>query len=71
VARDMLNERGTDIYIRKIGLIVMNENFEVIGETDQLFLGSFPTIFVGKKGIYEMLGQSNESRMTFNIHMFE
>lgn len=71
VAREMLNEYGTDIYVRKFGLIVMNEDFEIIGETDQLFLGSFPVIFVGKKGIYEMLGQSNESRMTFNIHMFE
>lgn len=71
VAREMINKYGTDIYVRKFGVIVMNEDFEIIGETDHLFTGSFPILFVGKKGIYKMLGQSYESRMTFERYGFQ
>ena len=71
VAREMINKYGTDIYVRKIGLIVMNEDFEIIGEVDHLFTGAFPAIFVGKKGIYNMLASSDESKMWFELYAFE
>lgn len=72
VAKDMINEYGTGLYIRKIGLIIMNEDFEIIGEIDHLFTGPFfPVIFIGKKGIYKMLGQSDESIMTFDLYAFD
>ncbi len=71
VAREMINKYGTDIYVRKFGIIVMNEDFEIIGEVDELFAGSFPSIFVGKKGIYNMLASSDESKMFFELYAFE
>ncbi|GAB5522615.1 MAG: DUF4221 domain-containing protein [Roseivirga sp.] len=71
VAKEMINKYGTDIYVRKFGIIVMNEDFEIIGETDELFTGSFPSIFVGKKGIYNMLASSDESKMFFELYTFD
>jgi hypothetical protein len=71
VAREMINKYGTDIYVRKFGIIVMNEDFEIIGEVDNLFTGSFPSLFIGKKGIYNMLGSSDESKMFFELYVFE
>jgi hypothetical protein len=67
----MINKYGTDIYVRKFGIIIMNEDFEIIGEVDDLFTGSFPSIFIGKKGIYNMLGSSDESKMFFELYVFE
>ena len=71
IAKKMINKYGTDIYVRKFGLIILNHNFEIIGEVDELFTGSFPAIFVGKQGIYSMIASSDESKMIFELFVFE
>ncbi|KYG82433.1 DUF4221 family protein [Roseivirga echinicomitans] len=70
VATKELIKYGSTGIIRNIGVIIMNKDFEIIGETESLTLGSFPTIFIGKRGLYFMLVSNEESKMLYDLYEF-
>jgi len=70
VATKELLKYGSAGIIRNIGVVVMDKDFRIIGETESLTLGSFPIIFIGKRGIYFMISSSKESKMKFDLYEF-
>ncbi len=70
VAKKVIARYGTKFLARNIGLMVLDKDFNVLGETEYLNIGPYSVYFIGKKGLYRLTGSDNESEMTFELYEF-
>lgn len=69
-AKNVIEKYGTKFLAKNIGLMVLDKNFQVLGETEYLNIGPYPIYFIGKKGLYRFIGSDDESEMTFELYEF-
>lgn len=70
VVPNVIERYGTEVLVRNIGLMVLDKNFNVLGETEYLNMGPYPIYFIGKKGLYLLTGSEDESKMQFTLYEF-